>query len=94
MRRAILVCALILSGGCSTTMPPATRFPDPAVQLMVRCERPSQLPAGQGAPRAAEALATVTANYAAHHRCADRADALQDWVLQQYEVTNGEPLGH
>ena len=41
---------------------------------------------GGAAPRAAEALNTVTANYAACHRTADRLDALQDWVRQQQAV--------
>lgn len=39
-----------------------------------------------GAPTAAKALTTVTANYAACHRTADRLDALQDWVRQQQAV--------
>lgn len=38
------------------------------------------------APRAAEALETVTANYAACHRTADRLGALQDWVRAQAGV--------
>lgn len=36
-----------------------------------------------GAPKAATALATVTANYAACHRTADRLDALQEWAAGQ-----------
>lgn len=39
-----------------------------------------------GAPRAAEALSTVTRNYAACHRTADRLDALQNWVNEQRRV--------
>ena len=31
-------------------------------------------------PAAATALQTITANYAAHHLCVDRLDALQAWV--------------
>ena len=52
---------------------------------MEKCERPQALP-GSGAPKAAEALDAVTANYARHHACADRADALQAWVKEQAEV--------
>ena len=39
-----------------------------------------------GAPKAAEALNTVTGNYAACHRTADRLDALQGWVRAQQAV--------
>src|SRR5258706_13354999 len=35
------------------------------------------------APRAAEALEGVTANYVACHRTADRLEALQGWVKEQ-----------
>lgn len=42
--------------------------------------------AAGGAPGAAEALETVTANYAACHRTADRLDALQSWVKAQEAV--------
>lgn len=41
---------------------------------------------GGTAPRAAVALATVTENYAACHRTADRLDALQEWVRGQADV--------
>lgn len=48
-------------------------------------------PAGEpdgagGAPKAAEALDTVTANYAACRRTADRLDGLQAWVREQKAV--------
>ena len=39
-----------------------------------------------GAPTAAAALETVTGNYAACHRTADRLDALQAWVRKQQAV--------
>ena len=42
--------------------------------------------ATSGAPTAAEALGTVTENYARHHRTADRLDALQEWVREQQRV--------
>ena len=48
--------------------------------------------AGPGTVSAAQALPTVTANYAACGRNADRLDALQGWVRGQYETTNGEAL--
>lgn len=39
-----------------------------------------------GAPKAATAIATVTENYGACNRTADRLDALQDWVRKQQAV--------
>ena len=42
--------------------------------------------AAREAPRAAEALDTVTASYAACNRTADRLDALQGWVREQAGV--------
>jgi len=42
-----------------------------------------------GAPTAASALATVTANYAACHRTADRLDSLQEWIREQRRLSGG-----
>lgn len=49
---------------------------------------PASIPYGaSGAPpRAAEALDTVTASYAACNRTADRLDALQGWVRAQAKI--------
>lgn len=49
---------------------------------------PGTIPYGaSGAPpRAAEALGTVTENYAACNRTADRLDALQEWVSEQQKI--------
>jgi hypothetical protein len=48
--------------------------------------------AAPGTVTAAAALPTVTANYAACGRTADRLTGLQAWVRGMYETTNGEPL--
>lgn len=50
---------------------------------MAKCERPQPLPKLAHQMSAAEALPTITANYAKHNACADRADALQEWVRDQ-----------
>lgn len=51
-------------------------IPDPGVK-----------PDGEGgAPTAATAIQTVTGNYAACNRTADRLDALQAWVREQWAV--------
>lgn len=48
---------------------------------------PARLADGAGtAPAAAQALGAVTQNYARHHACADRLDALQEWVREQGRV--------
>lgn len=39
-----------------------------------------------GAPTAATAIKTVTSNYAACHRNADKIDALQQWIAEQQAV--------
>lgn len=41
------------------------------------------------APAAATAIQTVTANYAQHHTCVDRLNALQEWVREMEGATNG-----
>lgn len=53
---------------------------------MAPAERPRALPPADRAPTAAEALSTVTENYAAGHRTADKLDGLQDWVRKQGKV--------
>ena len=47
---------------------------------------PDPTPGTDAAPGAAEALETVTANYAAAQRNADRLEALQSWVREQQGV--------
>ena len=88
MLKQTLAAVLILAGAGCTTLPPQTGFPTPDPQHLIQCERPQPLPpaAGLESPKAAVALATVSANYAKHHRCADRLDSLQDWVRQQLKV--------
>lgn len=43
---------------------------------------------GRAPPTAAEAIRTVTENYAACHRTADRLDALQHWVNEQLKINS------
>lgn len=45
-----------------------------------------------GTVSAAAALPTITSNYARANRNADRLDALQEWVREQYKATNGSNL--
>lgn len=53
---------------------------------------PARAPdAAGGAPKAAAALSTVTGNYAACHRTADRLDALQIWVEEQHQAGSRPP---
>lgn len=44
------------------------------------------------APEAIAALRTVSQNYAACHRTADRLEALQEWVREQRKLTTGSSL--
>lgn len=53
---------------------------------MTAAERPQPLPPASSAPKAADALAAVTANYARHHRTADRLDCLHDWIRGQMAI--------
>lgn len=46
--------------------------------------------AASRAPAAAAALATITANYAACNRTADRLEALQDWIREQQGALGAE----
>ncbi len=89
LKKILMGCALILTGAGCTTVQPLTPFPQPPEALLAACERPQALPmasAPDSPPSAAQALQTVTDNYARHHRCADRADALQEWVRGQAAV--------
>ncbi len=45
-----------------------------------------------GTVSAAAALSTITQNYAAGNRNADRLEALQAWVTEQYRASNGKAL--
>jgi hypothetical protein len=47
-----------------------------------------------GTVSAAQALPGITSNYAAGNRTADRLEALQGWVREQYKATNGKTLGY
>lgn len=83
LKRTLTVCALTLVGSACTTVPQATPFPTAPEKLTVKCGRPKSVADGA---TAAVMLATVTANYAAHHRCADKDDGLVEWVLEQEKV--------
>ena len=87
LMRTLAAVSILAGAGC-TTLPQETGFPTPDPMHLIRCERPQPLPpaAGLESPKAAQALATVTSNYARHHRCADRLDSLQDWVRGQMKV--------
>lgn len=87
MLKIILACALTLTGAACTTVQPLTGFPTAPSLCMTPAERPTPLPAGEGSPSAADALATVTGNYARHHRTADRLDCLQGWIREQSAIT-------
>ena len=47
-----------------------------------------------GAFSTTDAIQTVTGNYAAGNRNADRLEALQGWVREQFKATNGKALGY
>lgn len=83
MRSAILVCALMMTGGCSTMQPPLTQFPVVPSELTEKCIRPQSIGERKGA---AEVLTVVTGNYAHHHACADRHEALGEWVREQTKI--------
>lgn len=53
---------------------------------------PAALQPLQGPVDAASALPTITGNYALYHAVAARLGALQRWVREQFETTNGEAL--
>ena len=53
-------------------------------------EAPGAADGATGAPKAAAAIETVTANYAACHRNADKLEALQFWVMEQ-SLVNAVP---
>lgn len=61
---------LLHDAAASNTLPDATRLTDGTIS----------------APRAAEALDTVSANYANCNAAEDRLDALQSWVTKQTKV--------
>lgn len=50
---------------------------------------PGQPDDATGALPAPEALQTITKNYAAGNRNADKLDALQEWIREQIKATNG-----
>lgn len=86
MLNRILALALTTIGAGCTTLHPQTPLPSAPQALLIQCERPQPIPAVQ-ATTASHALEAVTDNYARHHRCADRADALQSWVKEQAKVS-------
>jgi len=66
---------------------PAWRLLHDAAALNAVPGDPGTADGAGGAPPAAAALSTVTANYSACHRTADRLDALQRWVREQSAIT-------
>lgn len=86
----LLLTCLMIAGCSSMTPPPQVPFPRPPAELLRAPEPLKPLP--PQARSAAEALPTVTENYAASHRNARLLEAVQAWIREVYEATNGEAL--
>ncbi len=84
MWKLILLFALCLLAGCSSTTPlPSAGFPTPPAQLMTPPELLQTLNEGANEN---DALQTVIGNYEMCRRTADKLGGLQDWVKQQAAV--------
>lgn len=79
MFRLILMAPALMLIGCGSITPQPLAFPQAPSDLTEPCARPQALARAS----AAEALKTVTGNYARHHACADRHKALADWLKEQ-----------
>lgn len=83
MKSRMSLCALMILGSGCTTLQPVIPLAEAPKEWMEACQRPQVAPVPV---TAAQALSVVTKNYSEHHKCADKLDALQEWVRKLRQI--------
>jgi uncharacterized protein YceK len=81
--KKILLIAMLLLSGCSTTVPVTAKFPDMPAKLMERCPNLQKL---NDETKLSEVAKTVTVNYSTYYDCAVKHDGIVEWYQIQKKI--------
>lgn len=79
----IIVIAVLLLAGCSTTVPVTAKFPEPPKFASQSCPQLEKL--NEGA-KLSDVAATVTVNYSTYYECAVKNDTWIEWYQIQKNI--------
>ena len=79
----LIILALALMTGCSTTVPVTQRFPDVPKRLLEKCP---QLETVKDDVKLSELTKTVTMNYSTYYGCAVTVDSWIEWYVIQKSI--------
>lgn len=82
----IIVAAVLLLTGCSTTVPVVAKFPEPPKYSMEKCPQLEKLNDGA---KLSDVAKTVTNNYSTYYQCAVKNDAWIEWYEIQKHIFEG-----
>jgi uncharacterized protein YceK len=81
--KKILLIAMLLLSGCSTTVPVTAKFPDIPARLLERCPNLQKL---NDETKLSEVAKTVTVNYSTYYDCAVKHDGIVEWYQIQKKI--------
>ena len=74
--RTLLLAAMIVLSGCSTTVPVTVKFPEAPKELMSTCPDLKQTPPTS---KLSDVLQVVTDNYSQYYECRVKLDSWIEW---------------
>lgn len=84
--KSILLIAVLLLSGCSTTVPVTAKFPEVPNKLLERCPNLQKV---NDDAKLSDVAKTVTVNYSTYYDCAVKHDALIEWYQIQKKIYEG-----
>ena len=83
MKTAVIILALAVLSGCSTTVPVKARFPDLPERLQVRCPSLEKV---KDEAKLSDIAKTLNVNYSTYYECAVKHDAMIEWYQTQKRI--------
>jgi len=83
MKLPIILLAIAMLAGCSTTTPVVRNFPDAPSAMMEACPKLETL---QDSVKLSDVAKTISGNYAAYYECNVKNDAWIEWYQQQKRI--------
>jgi hypothetical protein len=80
---AFILVVLILTSGCSTTVPVRAKFPQAPERLMQPCPQLEKL---ENEAKLSDVAKSVTNNYTKYHECSIQNDSWIEWYKTQKQI--------
>lgn len=81
--RTLLLAAMIVLSGCSTTVPVTVKFPEAPKELMSTCPDLKQT---ETTTKLSDVLQVVTDNYSQYYECRVKLDSWIEWYKTQKQL--------